>query len=159
MNQLHLLTAPLFFIALSQSVRAQHCPPIWQSFLSEVSVKSVQSSLGVRVEYTKDGGSAKDAYQAYVISYLEKDAKQVPTPKGKDVLNPKAALVLHTQVIKPNAQGTYDLDYAIPKEVRVNRVIKHMGLGGRVRENQRSWPPWQEQIRIAVFIPMLDDKK
>ena len=159
MKHLQRLMIAVLLIALAQVVRAQHCPPIYQSFLSEISVKWVEQSIHLRVEYTKEGGAAKDAYQAYVIAYLEKDSKMVPAPKGKDVLDPKAALVLHTQLIKRNAQGAYDLAYSISDENLVKRVIAHMGLGDKDREDYGKWNAYKDRIRIAVFIPFLDDKK
>lgn len=159
MKHLHWLATPLILLALSQSARAQHCAPIRQSFLSEVSIKWVKNSLRMRFEYTKHGGIAKDAYQAYIVAYLEKDAKQVPAPKGKGVLDAKASLVLHTQLIRRNAQGVYDLEYAIDDDNLVKRVIKHMGLGAKDRNDWNDWRNYKDLIQIAVFIPFLDDKK
>ena len=153
------LITPLLLVALAQLARTQHCSPIHESFLSEISVKWVKKSIRLRVEYTKEGGRPMDAYQAYIVAYLEKDSKRVPAPKDKDVLDPKAALVLHTQVIKRNAKGTYDLAYSLADEDLVKRVVKHMNLGGKDRADQGSWHAYKDRIRIAVFIPFLEDQK
>jgi len=159
MKYLHEFTIPFLLIALSQAAQAQHCPPIYQSFLSKVSVEWQKHTLRLQAEYTKSGGVLHDAYQAYVVAYLDKDRKQVPAAKGKDVLDPKATLVLHTQVIKRNAKGTFALDYSIGDEDLVKRVIKHMKLGEKDRAEMRHWDEYKDEIRIAIFVPFLDDKK
>ncbi len=153
----HLLFVPLLF-ALTATASAQHCPPIRQSFLSEMSMKWVGDTLDLRAEYTK-GGVPKAAYQAYVVAYLEKDRKLVPGAKGKDILNPKMALVLNTTLIKRNKHGTYDLHYSISDKELIKRVIEHRKLGAAHRTKSTNWYVYKDRIRIAVFIPFLEDKK
>lgn len=141
------------------AARGQHCAPIYQSFLSEISMKWADDTLKVHAEYTKEGGRDKPAYQAYVIAYLEKDRKLVPSKNKGEVFDPKVALVLHTQVIKRNKDGSYDLDYAIEDKQLVKRVIEHRKLGDDDRTKNKYWHVYKDKIRIAVFIPFLEDKK
>jgi hypothetical protein len=60
MRVIKLVTIALFvFLQANHSAYAQHCPPIAESYLSEISVKHADESIAVRVEYTKNGGQPR----------------------------------------------------------------------------------------------------
>ena len=165
MNHVQRLIVPLLFAALACVGTAQHCAPIWQSFLSGISVRWVKGELRIRIEYSKSGGATLPAYQAYVVAFLEKDAAHVPAPKGKTLLDPKKTVILSTQLIKRDAAKSGDgiavfvMEYAIKDKDLVSRVRQHLSLSDKDRDKNDYWFFYKERVRLAVFIPLIDDKK
>jgi hypothetical protein len=111
------------------------------------------------LEYTIEGGRGQDAYQAYLLAYLEKDAARVPAPAPADLVDKDAALILHTQVIKRNKAGTFDLEFEMSDDEFAKKVIAGKKLTDKDREAFGGWGVYKDRIRIAVFVPLLDDKK
>lgn len=162
MNTFHLFTAAVLLLPLP--VAAQHCAPLWETWLSEVSVKHVDDSLKIHAQFAKEGGAGdKAAYQGYLIAYLARDEAKVPAPTG-DVLDPQVTLVLHTQVMRRNekdgAHGpwTYDLDCTVKDQELVDRMIALGKLGEQDRDHGTNWYDYKDRIRLAVFVPFLDDE-
>jgi hypothetical protein len=139
--------------------RAQHCAPIDESYLAQVALRHEQRDLRLHVEYAKSGGQRKDAYQAYVIAYLDRDASLVPAPAPKALLDTDKILVLHTQVIRRNESGTYDLDFAISEDDLAKKIIAHAKLGDADRSAPGGWGTYAPRIQLAVFVPFLEDAK
>lgn len=148
-----------FLLASCTIAGAQHCAPVYASYLSEVSIKQVDGKLRFRFEYTIQGGRGQDAYQAYLLAYLEKDAARVPAPAPAEVLDKDAALILSTQVIKRNKTGTFDLEFQVDADEFAKQVIAHKSLTDKDRDAHGGWGVYRDRIRVAVFIPLLDDKK
>lgn len=158
-------------LGLGATAPTQHCAPLYQSFLSEASIRTVRAEqpaddrLQIHVQYAKEGGQAPAAYQGYLVAYLDRDVGKVPAAAPADVLDPKLALVLHTQVMqrreKEDAPGpqTYDLDFEIRWEELVDKVIAHAQLGAADREDWPNWHHYKDHIRFALFVPWLEDKK
>jgi hypothetical protein len=160
------LLAAAVLLASSGPARAQHCAPLYETWLSDVSLEHVEHSLRIHVRFAKEGGAGpKDAYQGYLVAYLARDEAKVPAPPPGDVLDPKVALVLHTQVMRRNekrdARGpwTWDLDCTIKDEELVDKLIALGNLGEKDREARDLWFYYKDRIRLAVFVPFLEDEK
>ena len=142
-----------------QSGYAQHCAPIVESYLSEISVKHVDESVAVRVEYTKNGGQPKARYQAYLLAYLEKNRAEVPAALPKPVINQDVAVILHTQLIERNQKGLYDMVVRLNRDELARKMIKQGRLTNQDRTNYGGWGQYNDKIRLAVFIPFLEDQQ
>ena len=103
----------LCLLVVAQSCLAQHCAPIRESYLSEISVKSDATSIKVRVEYTKRGGRPKEHYQAYLLAYLEKHESKIPPHETKPLIDEQVILSLHTQLIKRDTEGRYEMEVTL----------------------------------------------
>jgi hypothetical protein len=159
MNLLRRIACALLFLATCQVANAQHCAPIYESYLSEISVKNDKDRVRFRLEYLKSGGASKEAYQAYVLAYLEKDAARLPASAPKDVIDKEAALVLHTQLIRRSNDGGYDLELTIKGDEFAKRMIEHGQLTEKDRTEHGGWGVYNDRIRLAVFVPFLEDVK
>jgi len=165
-HRLAVAAAVAALLLAARSLHAQHCAPLYESFLAEVSVKKVDDRLRIHAQYAKEGGAGpKDAYQGYLIAYLDRDAASVPGAAPGDVIDPKVALVLHTQVMRRNEKAdatgpwTYDLDFSIACAELVDKVLAYAALGAKDRSEDRLWHYYRHRIRLAVFVPFLEDAK
>ncbi len=165
-------TAASATLLLAGAVPAQHCAPLFDAYLSLASVQKLSPEpasadvLRFRAQFAKVGGAGdKAAYQGYLVAYLDRHADEVPAAAPAELLDPKAALVLHTQVMRRNEKEglpgpwTYDLDFTIRGEDLVEKVIAHAGLGAKDREDLGHWHNYVDRIRFAVFVPWLEDAK
>ncbi|MDF1798671.1 MAG: hypothetical protein P1V81_05810 [Planctomycetota bacterium] len=159
MTRLRFVLLASLLTLLGQPALAQHCAPVVESYLSEVSLKRVDGQLELRAEYTLDGGRGQDAFQAYVLAYLERDAARVPAPALADSIGPEAALVLHTQVIERSDDGAFDLAFEIDEGELAKLMIAHGKLGEDDRVETGGWGAYRDRVRLAVFVPWLDDEQ
>lgn len=148
----------VLLLAISATAEAQHCAPIYESYLSEISVKKSEETIRFRFEYMLQGGRGQNAYQAYVLAYLERDAARVPAPAPDDLIDPAAAVVLHTQRIQRNERGSFDLEFHIDGDELARKMIAHGRLTEKDRTEHGGWGVYQERVRIAVFVPFLEDR-
>ena len=109
-----ILIAPQFVFA------HQHCPPIIESYLSEISVKHDFESMTIRVEYTKWGGQSKSKYQAYLLAYLDKHAAQVPAAAPHAVINKEIVVILRTQLIEKRRKKEGEVVDSYAMEVKLD---------------------------------------
>jgi hypothetical protein len=160
MRVIKFVTIVLFvFLQVNQSGYAQHCAPIVESYLSEISVKHADESIAVRVEYTKNGGQPKARYQAYLLAYIEKNSAKVPSASPNPVINQEVVVILHTQLIERNQRGRYDMEVRLNRDELAKKMIKHGQLTEKDRTNYGGWGQYKDKIRIAVFIPFLEDQQ
>ena len=159
MTTLRILLLTGLLALLGQPAWAQHCAPVYESYLSEVSLKRADGQLKLQLEYTLEGGRGQDAYQAYVLAYLERDAARVPAPKLGDSIGPGAGLVLHTQLIERNEEGAFELAYEIGEDELAKQMIAHGKLGEDDRSQNGGWGAYRDRVRFAVFVPWLDDEE
>jgi len=146
-------------LAMCQPVVAQHCAPIYESYLNAISLERSEDGIEFRVQYKVRGGAGQDAYQAYVLAYLERDAARVPAPSPGDYIDKSVAFVLHTQLIKRNEKGVFDLEYQIDGNELAKKMIAHRRLTESDRMENGGWGVYRDRVRIAVFVPWLDDEK
>ena len=140
--------------------RAQHCPPIVESYLSQISVKhdSKDQALDLKVEYSKTGGQPKPKYQIYLLAYLEKNEHRVPAPLPADLIDKHVVRVLHTQAVERNKDGTYEFDLRLDMNELARKVIDLGHLTDKDREAPGGWGYFKDRFRLAVFVPFLEDR-
>ena len=157
-----LTTSAVLFCVLSMvaAAEAQHCPPIEESYLSQVSIKHAAGdrALEVKVEYSKTGGQTKEKYQMYLLAYLEKNADRVPAPSPADPIDKQIVCVLHTQAIERNDRGTYEFQRRLLMTELAKSVIELGRLTEKDREDFGGWGRYKDRVRLAVFVPYLEDK-
>ncbi len=129
--------------------------------MSLVSVKQLNESLRVVVEYRKQGGRQKNAYQAYLLAYLDKNAAHIPAEAPKDAIDTSEVLVLHTQVVERNKAGDYEMEFTIAADVLVRSAINHGIFVERPNSETAAsgFHQYDDKLRLAIFIPFLDDEK
>lgn len=168
MRHTSLMTAGLCLLGV---LRAQCCAPLYQTYLSEFSMRVERAenpdadTLRIHVQYAKEGAQAPAAYQGYLIAYLDQNAGKVPAPAPADVLDPTAMVVLHTQLMKRREKDdspgphTYDLDFEIRCGELVQKLVDHGKLGAADRDDMNGWHHYKDHIRFALFVPWLEDVK
>lgn len=140
------------------SLCAQHCPPLYECYLNSTSVKKLDGVLKFRSEMTIEGGRGQAAFQAYLIAYLERDHARVPARLPKDVIDPEVALVVQTKLIKRNKERVFPIEFSIAQAELAKKVIAHRKLTEKDRTAHGGWGVYKDRIRVAVFVPLLDDK-
>lgn len=148
------------FVLTVTPASAQHCPPIVESFLSQISVRhdSQDQALDLKLEYSKTGGQPKPAYQIYLLAYFEKNEHRVPAPPPADLIDKQAMRVVHTGAIKRNKNGRYELELRLDMNELAKKIIELGGLTEKDRENPGGWGYLKDNFRLAVFIPFLEDR-
>jgi len=157
----------LLFLVLPQTGFSQHCAPIGQSYLSEISLKEQQDDfVTAHIEYCKRGGNTQDVYQIYLLAYLEKNADTIPTPVSEDakqalgepLFDENSVIVLETKLIERNEEGCFDYDYSQESDVLIEQLISELMSEEEVNDRE-SWGEIKSPIRLAVFIPFLEDER
>lgn len=138
---------------------AQHCAPITESYLSLISVKPSKDGIKIHCEYSKRGGRQKQKYQAYLLAYLDSYAARVPGNAPKELVDPESVVTLHTQLIEKNQEGAYGLDFEIKGDDLARMMIKQGRLSEKDRNSNVGYGRYSDRIRLAVFVPFLDDSK
>ncbi len=148
MRLLHCFLHTLLLLVFSHAAAAQHCPPVHESYLSEISLKQPKDGIKFRLEYTLRGGAGQDAFQAYLLAYLERDAARVPAPAPRDYIPTDGALVLHTQLITRNEDGAFDIEFQIEGDDLAKRMIAHRGLSEEDRLLSGGWGVYQGSVEL-----------
>lgn len=146
-------------LAMCQPAPAQHCAPVYESYLNEISLKGDDGNLQLQMQYTLEGGAGQDVFQAYLIAYLERDADLVPVRGDGDTLDPKVLLVLDTQLVKRNEEGVFPLSFSIDGSQLAQDIINHRDLTEQDYLVIGGWAAYRDRLRLAVFIPTLEDHK
>jgi hypothetical protein len=148
----------LLLICLCRVSLAQHCAPIGESYLSELSVKHDDKVLKLRGEYRKRGGQAKDKYQLYVLAYLDADAGKVPAVAPAALFDPERVLVLQTQLID-RKDDAYPFEYQIELAELAQRFLKQdLVIKAELSKSDKPGT-FRGTLRLAVFVPFLEDEK
>ncbi|MEM7783266.1 MAG: hypothetical protein AAF939_04325 [Planctomycetota bacterium] len=145
----------------------QHCAPIGSSYLSKISFKSLrQGEISLEAEYLKTGGRRKESYQIYLLAYLEKDAASLPTPPkenqraryGDELFSEEISFVLDTSIVKRDFDGFYQ--YNFTKNSTELATLFETKLMAKIEKKiDGGWGRYEEQIRLAIFIPFLEDTR
>ncbi|MCC6126965.1 MAG: hypothetical protein IT426_18550 [Pirellulales bacterium] len=140
--------------------KAQHCPPIWESYLSRISIEhdAKTRAIDLKVKYSKLGGRAMPKYQIYLLAYLEQNERRVPAPLPADFIDKQVVRVLHTQAVERNADGSYDFALRLNANELAKKFIEHGRLTEKDRKNPGGWGYYEESFRLAIFIPFLEDR-
>lgn len=143
----------------AQAVLAQHCPPIVESYLSECSVKRSESGLTFAFSYQKSGGQPKQAYQIYVVAFADSITERVAKVPPQQAIREGLITVVGTQLMKRDRDGQYPVKYELDTEPFVQRMLKAQQLSNTRTSNVGGWQRYNDRLRLAVFIPFLDDEK
>lgn len=144
-------------LAFCQPLVGQHCAPVFESYLNEISIHRSGDKINFQLQYTLEGGHGQEGFQAYALAYLERDAFRVPAPKPSNIIDSEVVLVLNTQLIQKNASGTFDIAFEMNGTDLAKKMIAHRKLGSGDRVLNGSWVAYKDRIRIAIFIPKLED--
>jgi hypothetical protein len=155
-----ILTLFVFFSCnlLPELTVAQHCPPILESYLSSVIAKRSKDGVAFTFSYAKSGGQPKAAYQSYILVYADADAGKISELTPQKAIADGIATVLHTQIAKGNNEGNYEFECKLDVESFVSGMQKSGKLSKDKAKNFGSWKRYPT-LRLAVFIPFLDDKE
>ena len=143
----------------ASSASAQHCAPIVESYLSQISIgpDKKRTALELEIEYAKVGGRRLPAYQIYLLAYLAKNEDRVPAPLPADFVDKEVVCVLHTEVIKLAKDGNYDFAVQLDMTELAQKIIELGHLTDADRADPGGWGSYKDSFRLAIFIPFLDD--
>lgn len=154
--------AAVFLIASIANVQAlmgQHCPPIVESYLESVSVKHIDEGISLAIDYKKSGGQPKEAYQAYVVAYSHFDTNKLAEMSPQESIETKVASVVHTQLAKRQENGCYGIQCTLKTSDLVTTLLKDSQIDIEKIDNVGGWKSFKGRIRLAVFIPFLEDER
>jgi hypothetical protein len=137
----------------------QHCPPIVESYLSGTTVKRSGKGIEFQFAYTKTGGQTKEAFQAYVLAYADASADEVEKLTPQKAIEQGLAKVIHTQLTKREESGTYNITCNLVTEDFTAKMLEAKLIDKSRATNTGGWKSFDDDLRLAVFIPFLDDEK
>ena len=161
--------------ACASETRGQHCAPITEAFLGRIEVRHTPAggdsnraggervSFDVNVEFCKSGGRRKSHYQIYLLAYRSQHARRVPAAAPSPLIDEKIVRVLKTDVCRNQAGETrlsrYEFKFSIDEQELARQLIDFGALKDRVDDEGRPVGPFDDSIRLAVFVPWLADKE
>jgi hypothetical protein len=166
--------ATVVFLALvlccswSPFLRAQHCAPILDSYLSSVSLdRTAEDQFELSIRYHKSGGKAMTAYQIYLVAFRARDVAKFPVPLeganprvlGETLIDPSCTVILDTKLIRRDDEGKYTYEYSVDSEKLAEKMVKSLFKEEGETQDLKRWQPIGDPIRLAVFVPFLADRK
>lgn len=148
----------LFFSSTVQ-LQAQHCAPIVESYLSGTRIQRTEDGINLSFHYTKTGGQMKSAYQAYLLAYPGKFYDAIEQASPQKALADKHALILQTVLAKRNESGEYEFAFQLTTKTFVQQLLDANLISHNEVDDFGGWKRFAEPIRLAVFIPFLEDKE
>ena len=147
------------FVFVVTPTEAQHCAPIVESYLSQISIKHNEEhqALDLTVEYSKVGGRPMPKYQIYLLAYLAKNDHQVPAPLPAAFIDKRVVRVLHTEGIERNKDGSHDFRLQLNMNELAQKIIELGRLTEEDCEVHGGWGSFKDKFRLAVFVPFLQD--
>lgn len=140
-------------------LRAQHCPPIVESYLSQTQVKRTDEGLQLSLRYCKTGGQRMAAYQAYIVAYSDKNSDKVFEITPQEAISKKLVTIVHTQLATRNADGEYEIEYKFNTQQFTQLLLKEKQISVDAILDAGGWKCFDSPIRLAVFIPFLEDQE
>lgn len=143
----------------STTVHGQHCAPILESYLESISLATHDAALHWKLAYRKSGGRNQKCYQGYLLGYLDRDVDTVPAEQGDTFIDPDKVVVLHTGLMERGEDGVFRLEHKIEFDVFAEKIVSHFHLMEADRQRLGGWEEYRNEVRIALFIPFLDDAR
>ncbi len=156
------------YIALVNPIIAQHCAPITKTVLREISVIRIDSLLNFQFEFEKSGGQIKEAYQVYLLAYLEKNKNDVFKEEKNangwrlkqlvNIYNQNTTVILKRSIIKQSVKYDKTAEatiYGYSESLKIKEIFKKIIVCGKLKNENNCWG----EFKLAVFIPFLDDEK
>jgi hypothetical protein len=137
----------------------QHCPPIVESYVSGLGVKRTKNGIDFQFTYTKTGGQTKDAFQAYILAYPDSKTEAIEKLTPQHAIESGLATIAHTCIAKTNGSGDYTFGYSLDTETFVSAMLNRKLITKSRTTNAGGWKAYDGEIRLALFVPFLDDKK
>ena len=149
----------LLGLLATSSATAQRDPPIVESYLDSTSVERIDNGLKWNFSYTKTGGQIKKAYQYYVLAYSDRHNNKIAKLPPQEAIAQKLVCVLETKIAKRNKEGKYRFELKIDANELVDQMKKENQIADERTRDVGGWKSFDDQIRLAIFIPFLDDLK
>jgi len=156
----------LLGFVFSKSALAQHCAPLFESYLKDLSIREAIESLELRLVYAKTGGQNKRNYQAYLVAFLDKGFE--PADIEGDVIDPNSMVILETSLItrRGEAQGRYAFEYSGELEELADKLLelrkRHQANLAKSDENKKDASASEQDspiiLRMFFFVPYLEDE-
>ncbi len=134
---------------------AQPCPPISESYLSGTAVKRSKDGLDFQIAYSKSGGQRKESYQAYILAYADISSEKIAKLTPQQAIKDGSATIIHTQISSRDNSGEYQIDFQLDRKKFVEKMLTAKQIA---KTDDGGWG-WDNEVRLAVFIPFLDDKE
>jgi hypothetical protein len=138
---------------------AQHCAPIVESYLSTIDIQRTKTGFDFEFQYSKTGGQRKTAYQAYLLVYTDSNEDRIAKMTPQQAISENLATVVNTQLAKRNDSGRYEIRWPLDTKTFVQKLLSEKLISMDRVEDAGGWKGYQDKIRLAVFIPFLDDKE
>lgn len=146
----------LFAWAVGNAVVAQHCAPITESYLSRTTIEHVPDGIAFEATYSKTGGQAKEAYQAYLLAYADSKSKAVSEMSPRQAISTNLVSVLDTQLVMRNASGSYPMKWQLETQRLVSKLLDSGQISQTRNFNERAGT-YTDPVRLAIFVPFLED--
>jgi hypothetical protein len=143
----------------SSHAHGQHCAPILESYLESISLTTHDAALHWKLAYRKSGGRNKQRYQGYLLGYLDRDADTIPATQADVFIDPDKVVVLHTAMMERGQDGAFRLEHEIDFDAFAEKIVSHFHLSEADRYRIGGWDEYRNEVRIALFIPFLEDTK
>ncbi|MEO1616622.1 MAG: hypothetical protein AAFV88_12270 [Planctomycetota bacterium] len=144
----------------SNQAVAQHCAPLTESYLNRVSIEREKGSIQLRLSYLKYGGSAKRAYQAYLLAFKHADRDKVNSQTVQQSIEDKLMVTLATQVIRADKNRlTFPMVWRIDEQALVEKLLTEGHLSKERVKDIGGWKNFDDPLRLAIFIPYLEDSE
>ena len=169
-HRISLVVVLVAFLFVHDRTLGQHCPPITDSYLSTARVQRTKEGLSFKIGYSKTGGQYKTAYQAYILAYSVGNSEKIAELTPQQAIENGLVSIVHTQVApfavaakapravqQTDGLGEYQIDYKLNTKQFVEKM-----LATKLLENSKDiggWKRFDDELRLAVFIPFLDDEK
>ena len=154
-----LVAISIALIAKPSLSQAQHCPPIADSYLSALSISRTKQKISFTANYMKTGGQAKDSYQVYVLAYSDSNAEEIMSSSAQTAIENSNVTVLEKQLAKRNDEGKFELAWELDSQAFVKMMVDDDRISNKRLTNNGGWERFNDDIRLALFIPFLDDKE
>lgn len=156
----------LLGLSFTKNAVAQHCAPLFESYLNELSIREIDESLELQFVYAKTGGQHKRTYQAYLVAFLDEDFD--PKHIEGDIIDPNSMVVLKTSLIerKGETEGRYAFKYSGELKELSDKLLE---LRKRRQANSEKQDDSEENaqaseekapviLRMFFFVPYLEDE-
>lgn len=160
MTPLRLVLVLLLALLLdADGARAQHCAPIVESYLSAANITHTRQGIAFRLQYSKTGGQPKPAYQAYWLAYRDSSSKKLSEATPQQAIANKLVTIVHTQLAERSDSGVYEMVWELETKEFVEAMLMANQLSVSRTNDAGGWKSFSDEIRIAVFIPFLEDEQ
>ena len=150
------------------SLSAQHCPPLIGAFLNNIQLRKSADSIHLNLNFIKEGGHPKTAYQIYLLVYLKENQSKIVNNKHVDPIDNPLTKVLSTQTISINTNNREQVSGFFGESYSYQTSINEAGLADEMIHfgnlvvpkpfRKDGFTYYKETFELAVYIPLLTSK-